>query len=509
MHLNKSGFVLLAAALLGISGEMLLRSGMGGLAGTIWIAALVAAAVLVLRHSGADPAITAPPALFFAACLTLRDSEALAAWNAVAVLVTLMLPVIQRDGVRLGAASVSRYLRGYGRALRGTLFGVFPLVVREIRWETVFNRSWQRRAGAIGVGLALTLPVVAVFSALFSSADPAFARGIEGLFDWDIERFVEHGIVTAVWAGLAAGYLRGIRGRSRPLPEPTAGPQLSALIISIPLVALACLFAAFGALQLTYLFGGAEVIRETTGLTYAQWARRGFFELVIASALVVPVLLLAVGRVRSANPRGLRLVRWLAGLLIGLVATVMGSAIYRMALYVDAYGLSQDRLYATVFMGWVGIVLAWFAATTLRGRGDRFAVGALISGLGVLALLNVSNPAAWVVRTNVTRVEHGSDFDVRYHAYRLGEDAVPTLLESWPRLPQEVRCEAMAYLVSRHGQARSQGWRTWNLARWRAARAWRRHEKQLEGKPCFEQMYRRIFDTPPAARLTPWMVQQS
>src|SRR3989442_918343 len=96
--------------------------------------------------------------------------------------------------------------------------------------------------------------------------------------------------------------------------------------------------------------GGTDLIQRTTGLTYAEYARRGFFELVAASALVLPILLAADWAVRNEAPQQRRTFRSLAGLLILLLAVVMASALERMRLYVDQFGLSEVRLYATAFM---------------------------------------------------------------------------------------------------------------------------------------------------------------
>src|SRR3712207_1338717 len=81
-------------------------------------------------------------------------------------------------------------------------------------------------------------------------------------------------------------------------PDSLAFPRPAALSLGIVEVGvilglLDALFLAFVAVQVRYLFGGAERVVETAGLTYAEYARRGFFELVTVTALVLPLLLLA------------------------------------------------------------------------------------------------------------------------------------------------------------------------------------------------------------------------
>jgi hypothetical protein len=219
--------------------------------------------------------------------------------------------------------------------------------------------------------------------------------------------------------------------------------------------------------QLRYFFGGAALVEETTGLTYSEYARRGFFELVTASALVLPVLHGADHLVRGETPEHLRTFRRLAGILLVLLTVVMASALGRMRLYVGAYGLSEDRLYATAFMVYLLGVFAWFAWTVLRGLPQRFAFGALIQGFVVLAGLHVLNPDAFIIRTNLNRPAAERPFDAKY-AVSLGADAVPALLDAFPSLGADDRCLVAKRLLTRWKT--DADWRTWNWSRSRARR---------------------------------------
>ena len=121
-------------------------------------------------------------------------------------------------------------------------------------------------------------------------------------------------------------------------------------------------------------------------------------------------------------------------LLTGLLlAVIMASALQRMRLYVAAFGLSTDRLYATAFMILLLGVLAWFAWTVLRGQRQKFVFGSLMQGLAVLAGLHVLNPDAFIINTNLNRPAAERPFDAKY-ALTLGGDAVPSLLAALPQL---------------------------------------------------------------------------
>jgi hypothetical protein len=235
--------------------------------------------------------------------------------------------------------------------------------------------------------------------------------------------------------------------------------------------------------QLRYFFGGAALVEETSGLTYAAYARQGFFQLVTASGLVLPILLGADHLVRGATAPQVRVFRQLAGLLLVLLAVIMASALERMRLYVSAYGLTDDRVYATAFMILLIGIFAWFAWTTLRGVRQRFGFGALMQCFAVLAGLHVLNPDALIVKSNLNRPVAERPFDARYAA-SLGADAVPVLIDALPRLTQEDRCVVAVALLRRWDHDTSSDWRNWNWSRSRARRLVTEHAGTLRQMAC-------------------------
>jgi hypothetical protein len=184
--------------------------------------------------------------------------------------------------------------------------------------------------------------------------------------------------------------------------------------------------------QFRYLFGGSAHIQQTAHLTYAEYARHGFLELVVA-ALTLPLLLLGDWMLRG-EARGRRAFTWLAGTLLALLGVVILSALQRMKLYLDQYGLTELRLYATGVILWLVVICAWFAVTVPRGKRHAFAVGALVAGFAATLTFNVVNPDALIARTNVTR----PTVDVRYLG-PLSADAVPTLVAQLSDLPRPDR----------------------------------------------------------------------
>jgi hypothetical protein len=305
-----------------------------------------------------------------------------------------------------------------------------------------------------------------------------FANLLQNLFDFNAASIVRHTFFICFWGALTAGLLRwGLIGRPVAVPRTEYLPS-SVTPFAVALGLLDALFLLFVVVQLRYFFGGAALVEQTGGLTYAEYARRGFFELVTASGLVLPVLLAVDFLARGGTSPQIRTLRQLSGLLLVLLAFVMASALERMRLYVATFGLSETRLYATALMVLLVGVFGWFAWTVLRGNRARFAFGALMQGLAVLAGLHVLNPDAFIVRINLARPTAERQFDVKY-ATTLGADAVPRLLDALPQLPVQDRCLAATALLQRWGGDNGSDWRSWNWSRSRARRLVREQAETL------------------------------
>ena len=471
---------------LGVLGDSLLRAMPWGLNVTLCAVALTTAAVVLVRRYGITPGPDAPwlalTVVLLGAAFMRRDSEALAQFNVIAMIIALALGAASVQGARLAARRPLESVRDGLMAAGGTIAGSVMLVGHDIDWREVPQEGRFRHVRAVGLGVLLAAPLLVAFGALFSSADSVFSNIIQNLFAFDIGNAASHMILIGIWAAVTAGYLRwSLVARPAALPAPAPASATGIVPVATALGLINLMFLLFVVVQLRYFFGGATLIQETTGLTYAEYARSGFFELMAASGLVLPVLMGADHLVRGETAGHLTTFRRLAGLLLVLLAVVMASALERMRLYVGAFGLSEDRLYATAFMVLLLGIFAWFAWTVLRGRRGPFGFGVLIQGFAVLAGLHVLNPDAFIVRTNLHRVERS--FDAKY-ALLLGGDAVPPLLEALPTLDGPGRCAVATGLLKRWSPGSATDWRTWNWSRSRARHLVRDRAEELRAVPC-------------------------
>lgn len=230
------------------------------------------------------------------------------------------------------------------------------------------------------------------------------------------------------------------------------------------------LFLSFVIVQVPYLFGGMELVQSTPDFKLADYARRGFGELVAVSALVLPILLASHWLIRKDSPLATTLFRVFAGIQIGLLFAIMASAGQRLVLLTGnlGYGLTTIRLYPMIFMIWLAVVFVWFAVTVLRGARQHFAWGALWSAFLILGATHVLNPDAFIVKTNIALMKQGREFDATYNS-RLSNDALPGLIDSFDELDSEDKKYVLMNVGNRYCKlSEDTDLRSWSLPRQQA-----------------------------------------
>jgi hypothetical protein len=484
---TRLSFSLLALGLgLGVLADQLLRAMPWGLNFTLCTIAFFAAGAWAVRHFrlpvSADTPWLAFSAVLCAVAFVRRDSEILHLLDVGALIGAIALTALAAQGASVRLRGVSAYAIAVCVGCANAWFGGLRLVLGDIPWHSLQTGGRWRHFGSVALGLLVSVPLLLVFGGLFVSADAGFASFVSSIH-LDLGTIGSHVFLVAVFAGLSAGTLRGAflgSARIAALGERLESPGVRFATTATVLAALDLLFLLFVALQARWLFGGAGVIEATTGLTVAEYARRGFFELVTAGALVIPVLLVADWATQRENRQEEQSFRALALLLVLLVGALLVSALQRMLLYVRLFGLTEQRLYTTAFMVLLGGVSAWLAWTVLRGARARFAFGALVQATAVLAGLHIANPDALIARVNLGRPVGAVPLDATYLAGALSADAVPALLASLPRLGGAERAQVAHCLLERWGAGTRRGrdWRSWN---WSASRALTLvHERKAE-----------------------------
>ena len=178
---------------------------------------------------------------------------------------------------------------------------------------------------------------------------------------------------------------------------------------AVPVGLVVAVVAGFLVAQATAMWGGHEYLQRTTGLTYAEYVHQGFGQLTTATFLTVVVVALTM-QVAARATRGDRiLLRVLLGSLCLLTLAVVASALYRMALYQEAYGYTVLRVFVDGFELWLGLVVILLLIAGIRLSGQWLARAVLISAAVFTLGFAAMNPDAWVAERNIDTVRGGPD----------------------------------------------------------------------------------------------------
>lgn len=331
------------------------------------------------------------------------------------------------------------------------------------------RRTLTLAAGACGalVLVALLLPVLASADALFAAATA------------DLRTFIQEHFTTALWKllwGLVLtpfvfGLLVSLR-RPQPLAVSAAekSPKADGLLFVVILTALDALYLLFLAVQSAGLFGGADYL-AARGLSYADWARSGFFQMVGVTVLNLAVLLPALTLSRREG-RAWKALRLLSAVLAAESLVLLASACWRMTLYVSAYDLSFKRLMTY----WGMVMMALFLLASLRKvqRPDfSFCRAAFPLALAGWLVINCVPVDYLVAKNQVDRYLSGESavIDAEYLLYDLSYDTLSQL----ERLDGNLICQdwrnggqrRLSVLVSqRRAEAAAEcaDWHTWSLS---------------------------------------------
>jgi len=404
--------------------------------GVLLVAMLVAASIWLDGRLGRSALLYGPPALALASMAAVRD----AGW------------VVGIDLAAAWALATIAVARPSFAALAGPLL--------RLRDAVALAPPLPRRAPAALRGALLGGLLVVPFGALFWSADAAFAESARSLPLPGIASLPGRALAFALVLAAALGL---VLARRRPLSMPAIDvPRpLGVLEWALPLAFLNALFAAFVAVQFAVLFGGHDHVLETAGLTYAEYARQGFWQLLACAALTAAVVAATAALAQTASRRDVLLQRALLGLLCLLTLVVLASALRRLELYEDAFGLTRLRLGAEAIALWLGgffvLLLAAGVVRSVRCRLGPATV--LASALGLLAF-TLASPDGLIAKRNVERWRGSGKLDVAY-LQTLSADAAPAITTLPPALAQ-------AALTRLRTRLASDTWSSVNLSRWRA-----------------------------------------
>lgn len=359
---------------------------------------------------------------------------------------------------------------------------------------------------SILLGLCLAFPVVSLLASLLAAADPIFSQQLRNLLAIvNLEKLGEYTfrltyilILAYIFSGIFISALvfssqEKLRSTEKPWLPPFFGWMVSVTV----LVCVDLLFVLFVAIQFRYFFGGQRNI-TLEGFTYAEYARRGFSELVVVAFISLLLLLIFSMLTRKPTLQSHRTISLLSIVLVCLVGIILVSAYQRLLLYESAYGFSRLRTYTHIFIIWLGILLSLVIFLEIFAALRYFPLAALMvcTGFGIsLAAVNVD---ANIVHQNIQRAAEGAELDFSYLVGELSDDSVPALFQEYhhPQMSADLHHEIGGIIACRAELHRSKkvpaSWTAFHYARLRAARLYEAQQEVLAIYPTFWR-YRRLM----------------
>lgn len=482
--------------------DFLLWNKSGNLSFFIWIAVLLAAGYLLTWREGKKPnwrsLLLTVVIIGFSSVMLLRAET-------MTRMVSIMLSFA---GMLLLTAT---FLDGYWPWYRvrdyfveimkviGTGFSGAALLASRKRTqptgEEVPGKHGLSRAWPILRGILIALPIVAVFAVLLSSADQVFADWLKKVLDLEkIPEYLFRLFYILIIAGFLVGvYLKAIHPeKEAQKPDPNTRwmkPFLGWTESGIVLAAVNLLFIVFVIIQVRYLFGGTTNISET-GYTYAEYARRGFGELVAVAVLSLGMYMVLSTITKTISRFAKVGFTILSVLLMANVMAILASSLQRLVLYEKAYGFSQLRTYTHVFIYWLAALILAVVVMEIARRRGHIALALVIAVVGFGASLAVINVDGFIVKRNVARAAAGEKLDVAY-LNALSTDAVPQLYKSFGdgNLKADVREKLGAALACREKVTNDPGTQAWQSYNFSQARAF----NLLQQNNALWSQYRPVF----------------
>ncbi|MEG1632884.1 MAG: DUF4173 domain-containing protein [Oscillospiraceae bacterium] len=395
--------------------------GLGAAAAT---AAIWAAVLLYLgreaKWTRLNAALATGVALLALACVIYADS-AVRLINYLLILCGSALCFFSLSGSAISPLSDVRVVT---ETFLLTFRALFSGWFKPFRAAAALNFGDKKSARGVLLGLLAAIPLLSVVIALLCMADAVFASLFSGISDlllrMDAPTAVLRLLRTLICTLIAFSAIYFLRHT----PESNAGQKKRAAASATPFVIVLALLdivcIVFVAIQFAFLFGGAETAAMQGG--YAEYARSGFFQLVKVAAINLGCVLICAVFAGDKT-----VTRIMSTILLALTAVILFSALRRMQLYTDAYGMSLLRAMTLWAMAFIAVCLLLAGLRIWRPDFKFWPFFAAV-GLAGWIIFNFINIDARIADYNVDAYLGGrlEDVDI-YYLSRLSPDALPAL----------------------------------------------------------------------------------
>jgi hypothetical protein len=427
---------LLAAVFIGILCDRVIYSGFSGLGYSLMMLSLVLLYYVMLgdklKLKGNKNLIFLIPIFIIIIRSTIYDNKPIQLLN------VLILPVLMTGAALMLWFKDIEYSRlsFIGELLAHII--MYPLVYLGKPFVVLKDRLFSSTSirvrkvnPQVVTGIIISVPLLLIVLVFLSSADMMFSYYVTKFFNslnfldkFDISDAPSHIILVFIFSLYFFSFVWGFSERKELSSSTPSAFAIDSVTISIPLSMLNVIYFLFSIVQFSYLYGNGELPK---GYTYAEYARRGFFELVAVTIINFSIILLGLTKTKSRSAKVNSLCNVLYTLLAVFTLNMLYSAHYKMRLYETTYGYTYLRVYVHLFMvlllilSITALVAIWYKKINLP---KIFVLGSLV----FYTFLNVINVDAFIAKQNIEIYKQKGKIDINYLT-TLSDDAVPYLMK--------------------------------------------------------------------------------
>lgn len=334
----------------------------------------------------------------------------------------------------------------------------------------------RKQTGAVLCGVLAAAVMLLMIIPLLMSSDRIFSQIFNSMFRFfsplNLLRKIDIGNIIgicltfafgmfALYAFFAGLFKMNLGGKTEEKPgkiSPATGIAFAGM--------MAAVYVLYAGIQILFLFLRLDQ-GLPDGVTYSQYAREGFWQLLLVSLINFGTVLVCV-RIFADN----RILKGLLCVISGCTCIMILSAAYRMILYVREYGLSFLRVLVLWFLAVLLFIFAGIIYSIFRSGFRLFRyITAVISVAYIL--FSLSHVDAGIAAYNISGAADQNDIDIYYLTDMLSQDAAPQIarLIDPEKVDDDTRMTLTFYFQNIREEYSETGIRGWNLARHGALKA--------------------------------------
>ncbi len=347
-----------------------------------------------------------------------------------------------------------------------TFFGMISLDTGDKR-RTVVSK--------ILIGVIISVPLLAIIIWLLSSADIVFKNLFTDIPFWTMFKHIFIVLPISIYVfSFIFSIFKAKESNEKKIYDKIGwklfiDPTVLLTILSL----LNIVYIVFAVIQFTYLFGG-DTFMLPSSFSYAEYARRGFFELIVVTVINFAILFFSITFVRKESRKANIVIKSFLSALVFFTFILLISAFYRMVLYEMAYGYTYLRIFVQAFMVLlfllfiINLVYIWYSRIPIISAY-------ILCSLILFIILNFANVDVIIAKNNINRYYRTGEIDVNY-LEGLSYDAIAETTRLLDCQDEEIAAQVRNYFEREKEILTEQSsWQSINLSKIKAQRILDKH----------------------------------